>query len=307
MIVHSDDYVEYCRETAIRSRHLHDLALRGRGKEEVTRLVHERIVREVELAAGDDLVDIGCGDGTLLRMATELGVRSALGLHATEQEAKLVRGLGFSVKQGLSHNLPVADASASVVVCNNVLLVVPRANIPNTLREICRIAKPGGRVFLGEVPFVPGSAPEPQFAEVRNTLSYLYHKHGLRTWFGMLRRMAYSKVTGRPMIIHNGKKVAFYAQPEEFLAMTQAAGLRLVRYWRHEYIDTRNNYLFHKPTVARRGQIPGVSRENVRSFSNSYADNPKHVPNADGGAGGEYRGHCSQTVENGPEFWNPLP
>jgi hypothetical protein len=69
--------------------------------------------------------------------------------------------------------------------------------------------------------------------------------------------MAYSKVTGRPMIIHNGKKVAFYAQPEEFLAMTQAAGLRLVPYWRHEYIDTRNNYLFHKPTVARRGQIPG--------------------------------------------------
>jgi ubiquinone/menaquinone biosynthesis C-methylase UbiE len=152
---------------------LHDLALRGRGKEEVTRLVHERIVREVELAAGDDLVDIGCGDGTLLRMATELGVRSALGLHATEQEAELVRSLGFSVKQGLSHNLPVADASASVVVCNNVLLVVPRANIPDTLREICRIAKPGGRVFLGEVPFVPGSAPEPQFAEVRDTLSYL--------------------------------------------------------------------------------------------------------------------------------------
>ena len=68
-------------------------------------------------------------------------------------------------------------------------------------------------MFLGEVPFVPGSAPEPPFAEVRDTLSYLYHKHGLRTWFGMLRRMAYSKVTGRPVIIHNGKKVAFYAQP----------------------------------------------------------------------------------------------
>src|SRR5260370_13211989 len=115
MIAHSDDYVEYCRETAVRSRHLHDLALRGRGKEEVTRLVHERIVREVELAAGDDLVDIGCGDGTLLRMATELGVRSALGLHATEQEADVVRSLGFFVKQALSHNLPVADASASVL------------------------------------------------------------------------------------------------------------------------------------------------------------------------------------------------
>lgn len=250
MIVHSDDYVEYCRETAVRSKHLHDLASRGRGKEEITRLVQERIVREVELAPGDDLVDIGCGDGTLLRMATELGAHSAQGLHATEEEAALVRSLGFTVKQGLSHRLPISDATASVVVCNSVLLVVPRENIPDTLREICRIAKPGARVFLGEIPFVPGSAPEPQFENARDTLSYLYHKHGLRTWFGMLRRMTYSKVTGRPMIIHNGKKVAFYAEPEEFIAMTQAAGLRLVRYWQYEYIKTRNNYLFYKPMVA---------------------------------------------------------
>ncbi len=207
-------------------------------------------MREVELAPGDDLVDIGCGDGTLLRMATELGVHSALGLHATEQEAELVRSLGFSVQQGLSDNLPIADASASVVVCNSVLLVVPRANIPSSLREIWRIAKPGARVFIGEIPFVPGSAPEPHFANARDTLSYLYHKHGLRTWFGMLRRMTYSKMFGRPLTIHDGKSIAFYAEPEEFIAMTQTAGLRLVRYWQHEYPPTRNNYLFHKPTVA---------------------------------------------------------
>ena len=249
MIIHSDDYVEYCRETAAHLKDIHDLALRGKGKEEITRLVHERIVREVDLGPGDDLVDIGCGHGTLLRLAAGIGVHSAQGLHATEEEAALVRSMGFSVKQGLSHNLPIPDASASVVVCNNVLLIVPSTRIPDTLREIYRIARPGARVFIGEIPFV-GSDPEPKFSDAWDTLSYLYHKHGLRTWFGMLRRMARCKLTGRPVIIHDGKSVSFYASPEAFIAMAHAAGLRLVRYWQHEYPKTRNNYLFQKPVAA---------------------------------------------------------
>jgi len=35
-------------------------------------------------------VDIGCGDGTLLRMAQEIGARSAVGLLATEEEVEIV-------------------------------------------------------------------------------------------------------------------------------------------------------------------------------------------------------------------------
>ena len=54
MISHTDNYVEYCRQTARELRDPHDLALRGRGKHQMTRLVHERIVREVQLAPGDE-------------------------------------------------------------------------------------------------------------------------------------------------------------------------------------------------------------------------------------------------------------
>ena len=130
MISRSDDYVEYCRETAREARDLHDLALRGRDKKEMTRLIHEHIVEAVGLRAQDDLVDIGCGDGILLRMAGELGVRSAVGLLATEEEVALVRRTGVDVRQGLTDQLPLPDASASVVVCNSVLLIVPREKIP---------------------------------------------------------------------------------------------------------------------------------------------------------------------------------
>jgi ubiquinone/menaquinone biosynthesis C-methylase UbiE len=247
MISHSDDYVEYCRETARQARDPHDLALRGKGKHAITRLIYERIAEAVDLQSGDDLVDIGCGDGTLLRIAERVGARTAVGLLATEEEVGVVRGLGLNVKQGFSDQLPAENESASVIVCNNVLLVVPREKIPASLREIYRIGKPGARIYLGEIPFVEPPNPGPKFATRRETLSYLYRKHGLRTWFGMLRRMAYWQLTGKPAVINEGTAVSFYAAPEEFIAMARTAGLEFVRYWQHDFPNTRNNYLFRKP------------------------------------------------------------
>ena len=245
-VTHSDDYVEYCREVARRRRDPHDLALRGRDKKAITKLIHERIAEAVDLHSGDDIVDIGCGDGTLLRMAERTGARSAIGLLATDEEVMVLRRLGFNVKQGFTDQLPIPDESASVVVCNNVLLVVLREKIPSSLREIYRIAKPGARIFLGEIPFVQTLDPNPKFASRRETLSHLYRRNGLRTWFGMLRRMAYWQLTGQPAVIRSGTAVSFYASAPEFIALAQVAGLQLVRYWQHEHPDTRNNYLFRK-------------------------------------------------------------
>ncbi len=248
MLTRSDDYVEYCRETAKRARDLHDLALRGRKYKAITNSIHERIVAAVGLNSGDDLVDIGCGDGTLLRMARQIGCRSAIGLLATEEEVALLRRAGLNALQGFTHSLPIPDATASVVVCNGVLLVVLRENIPASLQEIYRISQPGARIFLGEIPFMAGQDPTPQFTSRRQLLSHLYRKRGLRSWLGMLRRMAWWQLTGTPAILNSGTAISFWASPEEFIAMVQSAGLEFVRYWQHDFPDSRNNYLFRKPS-----------------------------------------------------------
>jgi ubiquinone/menaquinone biosynthesis C-methylase UbiE len=247
MLSRSDDYVEYCRETASRARDLHDLALRGRNKKDITRVIHVQIVQEVELAPSDDLVDIGCGDGTLLRMAREVGVRSAVGILATEEEVALVRKTGVQVQQGFTDQLPLPDACASVVVCNNVLLIVPREKIPASLREIFRIAKPGARIYIGEIPLAEQKDPTPQFRTRREMLSHLYQRQGLRALFGMLRRMIWWRLTGQPEVIRPGTAVSFFAPAEEFVALAQAAGLEIVRHWRHIDPSDRNNYLLRKP------------------------------------------------------------
>jgi len=250
MITRSEDYVEYCRELAKNLRDVQDLALRGKNKREITRRIHEDIVNQVKLASGDDLVDIGCGDGTLLQMAQASGVASAIGFLATDEEVEVVRRLGFPVRQGFTDRLPIEDESASVVVCNSVLLIVPRERIPASLREIHRISKPQARIYLGEIPVAPGPAPEPQFDSARETLAYLYRRYGLRTWFGMLRRMIFWKLTGKPMVIRSGASISFYCEPHEFVAMAEAEGLELVRYWPHEYPAGRYNYLFRKSRAA---------------------------------------------------------
>jgi SAM-dependent methyltransferase len=247
MLIQSQDYVEYCRDTALHVRDLHDLALRGSGKEQITRTVCEGITREVDLRAEDKLVDIGCGDGTLLRMAIELGVRDLIGVQATEEEAQLLRNLGLPVRQGLTHDLPIESASASVVVCNSVLLVVPRPRIMDSLKEMSRIAKPGARVYLGEIPFVPGPEPYPRFTTISKALSYFYRKHGVRASLGILRGAAARRCKRQPLILHDCSLVSFYSHPAEFIAQAQSAGLELVRYWQHAYPETRYNYLFRKP------------------------------------------------------------
>jgi SAM-dependent methyltransferase len=249
MISRSNDYVEYCRETATHLKTLHDLALRGTGKEEITAAISQRIIEEVDLGPGDDLVDIGCGDGTLLRLAEKIGVRSALGFLATEEEVALVRAAGLNVGQAFSDRLPVPDASASVVVCNSVLLIVPREKVLLSLREMHRITRPRARIFVGEIPFVPGPPLEPQFDSSWQTLAFLYRKHGLRTCLGMARRIAYWKVSGKPTVIHDGSQISFHATTDEFLALARGAGLTPVRHWRHEHWETRNNFLFTKAAV----------------------------------------------------------
>jgi ubiquinone/menaquinone biosynthesis C-methylase UbiE len=246
MISRSDDYVEYCRETAKSANDAHDLALRGRDKRQITELIHERIAETVELHSGDDLVDIGCGDGTLLRIAERVGTRNAIGLLATEEEVAVLRRFGLQARQGLTDKLPLPNECASVIVCNSVLLVVPKEKIPASLSEIERIAKPGARIFLGEIPFVEPVDPTPRFATRREALGYLYRNHGLRTWFGMLRRMTWWAFRGQPAILRPGTAISFFAAAPEFIAMGQEAGLEFVRYWQHDHPDTRNNYLFRK-------------------------------------------------------------
>jgi SAM-dependent methyltransferase len=205
------------------------------------------------LCPEDEFVDIGCGDGFLLRLAIDRGVRSAIGLNATEEEVTPLCAVGLDVRLGRTDSIPLPDASASVVVCNGVLLLVPEGMMPKSLREIARICKPCAHVWLGEIPRVEEITSIPQHNSIPEMLWWLLRKRGLRSFLGMCRRL----LTGvqRGPVLVNPLAAVFWAQPETFIEMAAKAGLRCERHFPHQTLDsnqrpcshpTRHDYLFRK-------------------------------------------------------------
>ena len=231
-------------------RDIHELS--GRGSSPIlTEFINRRILDEIAIKPDDRLVDIGCGDGTLLRLAVQAGVSSAVGFNGTEEEAARVRASGLNVRQAFSDSLPLPDQCATAVVCNAVLLIVPREKIQASLREIARIAAPKARIWIGEIPRFREPASLRTFETVPDMLWWLLRKRGLRAFLGMCRQL----LTGS----HRGPALktaqAFWAEPEHLVRMAAEAGLKVERNFPHQTLDsqrrpcvsaTRHDYLLRK-------------------------------------------------------------
>lgn len=231
---------------------LHILAGRGPFKA-VTEFVNRRIFRELAFRGEDQFVDIGCGDGLLLRWAIESGVNSAVGLNATEQEVEPLRALGLDVRQGRTDSIPLPDACASVVVCNSVLLLVPQDRMAGSLCEIARICKPNARVWLGEIPRSKEITSVPLHKSIPEMLWWMLRKRGFRSFIGICRRLVSGEQRGPTLV--GDQAAVFFASPETFIRMAQDAGLRIEFHFPHQSIDrnqrpyispTRHDYLFRR-------------------------------------------------------------
>src|SRR5690242_1571271 len=100
-VVRVNNYVEGYRLRS-HSADLHTMAARD-GRQELTEFINSRILMQVDPQPSDVLVDIGCGDGCLLRKAVHVTTR--IGTVGTEDErerlAKAMRDINFKV--GLAH------------------------------------------------------------------------------------------------------------------------------------------------------------------------------------------------------------
>jgi arsenite methyltransferase len=111
------------------------------------------------VSEGETVLDHACGAGMdLLLAARRVGPSGkAIGVDVTPlmREAAIasVREAGLAhrveIRGGLFEELPVDDASVDVVISNGVLNLSPDKR--QVLREIRRVLRPGGRLYLADV------------------------------------------------------------------------------------------------------------------------------------------------------------
>jgi hypothetical protein len=245
-VLRIDNYIDAYRLKA-QSQDIHELAGR-QNKNATTEFVNRQIVAAIEPNQFDVLVDVGCGDATLMKMA-EGRVAECIGIVSTaEEKARLESALpNLRFIASTAQKLPLPSNSASKIVCNSVLVIFAREeDVQAALREMARIAQPGATIWVGEIPEIDECAYYGMYRghSMPAFLWHLLRHNGLRSFLGMIRRWL-KAVTGSEQIILNSAR-NFYVGPEKMISLAQACGLQLKTYFRHKELDQDGNVVESK-------------------------------------------------------------
>lgn len=109
-------------------------------------------------AAGERVVDVGCGAGIDSLIAAQMVGPSGCVIGVDMTPAMLARARSSAAamgadhvnfRDGLAESLPVEDGWADIVISNGVVNLFPDKMAG--LREMSRVLKPGGRLQVGDI------------------------------------------------------------------------------------------------------------------------------------------------------------
>ena len=111
------------------------------------------VLRELLPLQGATVIDVGCGDGWLVRSLTRQGAH-VTGIEVSPKHlahAQAIRPVGDEhYMQGIAEDLPIPSKSADIVIFFNSLHHVDQPGLLKALREAARVLKPGGVLFVSE-------------------------------------------------------------------------------------------------------------------------------------------------------------
>lgn len=220
--------------------------LTGRNDKANTDFVNRYVLSKIGLRQEHDVVDVGCGDGSLL---ASVDCRRRIGVSPTEEErARLAgehAGAGVDFRAGLVQDIPAESASADRVICNGVLSLLPSAAIAGqAIAELARIAKPGALVWIGEVMNFNDEA-RPSVLGSRKLGAWLYRSLSFdRAYVEYYKRERRRVVRGKQLVIAPHDLVEAAAQ--NGLALEWQGPHPYYRGGKRLFSPVRRNYLFSR-------------------------------------------------------------
>jgi ubiquinone/menaquinone biosynthesis C-methylase UbiE len=107
------------------------------------------VLAELVPLRGREVVDVGCGNGALVRALAARGA-SVSGIEVSEEAVARAEDGEHRYLLGSADALPLDDASVDVCVLMRSLHHVPRSAMGAALAECARVLRPGGAAYVAE-------------------------------------------------------------------------------------------------------------------------------------------------------------
>lgn len=129
------------------------------GRHDLSEFIANQIYSRLPIHNHSVVLDIGCGDGTLLQKCAKNGSGEYFGILPTTQEIDRLRehlehigADNIKLIRSTCEEIPLPDNFIDAIVINGVIpLIESDATLDKTIIAIERVLKPGGTVYFGEL------------------------------------------------------------------------------------------------------------------------------------------------------------
>ncbi len=247
-----------------------DLAARleRRAKAEDEVAARDTYLGLLDIAAGERVLDVGCGSGAVTRaIAKRVGSRGlAVGLDpspallAVARELAQQAGVGDCVEfhEGNALRLPFPDSSFDAVVCVTVLSHVPKGEA--AIPELVRVLRPGGRLGVFDLDTDMTAFTHPDRALTRRIVAAASDATAVNGWLvrllpSLFQRAGIVDVRARGFFPLETDLRSFYAGMADRCAEVAAKAGVITDFQRRAWLDAFHEQGAQGPIVAGRLHI----------------------------------------------------
>ena len=227
--------------------------LTGRtGRPDLTKYIAQQIYEKLKINKTTVLVDVGCGDGSLLIKLEKSKLKNFkgkfIGILPTNEEVSRVKkylkniydknNTSILIKEGLAEKTALPNNYTDIIICNSVFNVSGnrKKNVKMALSEFYRISKKGGIIFIGELPDKDENKKKNYEDSILNWLTWVLKNEGFLSFIKRFKQVILSLLTSEPLVIVPKKNI-FFMKPKNFIQELNEQGIKTKKYYRHKEID----------------------------------------------------------------------